>query len=64
MRWLRHSLGMFWNRYVKAAGFRDGVPGLVAAALLSAYVFVEQAKVWETQHVKDAAAGDPGADSR
>ncbi len=47
LRWLRASLATFWNRYVKEAGFRDGVPGFLAAALLGAYVFVEQAKVWE-----------------
>lgn len=47
LRWLRAATGMFWNRYVKAAGFRDGTPGFVAAVLLGAYVFVEQAKAWE-----------------
>lgn len=48
--WLRGALGMFWNRYVKEAGFRDGVPGFLVAALLGAYTFVEQAKIWEAVH--------------
>ncbi|MEE8141826.1 MAG: glycosyltransferase family 2 protein [Planctomycetota bacterium] len=45
--WAWASFSVFWSRYVKAAGFRDGIPGLLAAAMVAAYVFVEQAKVWE-----------------
>jgi hypothetical protein len=47
LRWLRASGGVFWNRYIKAQGFRDGVAGFVVAVLLAAYQFVEQAKAWE-----------------
>ncbi len=47
LRWLRASASVFWNRYIKAAGFRDGVPGLVVAVMLSMYTFVEQVKAWE-----------------
>lgn len=41
---------VFWNRYIHHAGFLDGVHGLVAAALLAFYQFVEYAKVWELKH--------------
>lgn len=44
-------LSVFWNRYVRHAGFRDGVHGLIAASLLAFYQFVEYAKVWEIQNV-------------
>ena len=50
LRWTRGALSVFWNRYVKAAGFRDGVPGFLVAALLASYFHVEQAKVWERKH--------------
>ena len=48
-RWLRASGSVFWNRYVKGAGFRDGVPGFLVASLMASYAFVEQAKVWELE---------------
>ena len=48
--WFRASAGVFWNRYLKSAGFRDGLPGFVVATLLAYYVFVEQAKLWEARH--------------
>jgi glycosyltransferase involved in cell wall biosynthesis len=51
LSWVRASLSVFWSRYVKRAGLRDGVPGFLAATMLSAYVFVEQAKVWEAQQL-------------
>jgi len=44
-------LSVFWNRYVRHAGFLDGAHGFVAAALLAFYQFVEYAKVWEILHV-------------
>jgi len=44
-------LSVFWNRYVRHAGFRDGVHGLIVASLLAFYQFVEYAKVWEIQNV-------------
>lgn len=47
LRWLRAAASVFWGRYIRHSGFRDGVPGLMVATLLSFYVFVEQAKVWE-----------------
>ncbi|MFQ5655232.1 MAG: glycosyltransferase family 2 protein, partial [Planctomycetota bacterium] len=55
-RWLWSCLSVFWSRYIKAAGFRDGMAGFLVAALLAAYQFVEQAKVWERRHV--AADGE------
>jgi glycosyltransferase involved in cell wall biosynthesis len=51
-RILTAPLAVFWNRYVRHAGFRDGVHGLVAAALLAFYQFVEYAKVWELKHAR------------
>ena len=42
---------VFWNRYVRHAGFKDGVHGFVAAVLLAFYQFVEYAKVWELRNV-------------
>jgi len=47
LAWARASLSVFWNRYVKAAGFKDGLPGFVAAVLMATYGFIEQTKVWE-----------------
>lgn len=46
-KWMRAAASVFWNRYIKATGFRDGTPGFVVAVLVSAYIFVEQAKAWE-----------------
>lgn len=51
--YLRASLGVFWNRYIKARGYRDGMPGFLVAALMGAYAFVEQAKVWELCRQQD-----------
>jgi glycosyltransferase involved in cell wall biosynthesis len=42
---------VFWNRFILHGGFRDGVHGFVAAALLALYQFVEYAKVWELKNV-------------
>jgi glycosyltransferase involved in cell wall biosynthesis len=49
-RWrlLRDPLAVFWDRFVRHAGFLDGPHGLVACALLAGYRFVELAKLWET----------------
>jgi glycosyltransferase involved in cell wall biosynthesis len=54
---LTAPLSVFWNRYVRHSGFRDGVHGLVAASLLAFYQFVEYAKVWEKLNVGE----DPAA---
>jgi glycosyltransferase involved in cell wall biosynthesis len=50
---------VFWNRYVRHAGFLDGVHGFVAAVLLGFYQFVEYAKVWEICNVtaREAESG-------
>lgn len=48
---------VFWNRFVRHAGFLDGVHGFVAAALLAFYQFVEYAKVWEIRNVTAREAG-------
>ncbi|MBI4604631.1 MAG: glycosyltransferase family 2 protein [Planctomycetes bacterium] len=53
---VREPLGVFWNRYVRHAGFLDGAHGLVAAALLAFYQFVERAKVWELRHAAPSCA--------
>ncbi len=53
-------LSVFWNRYVRHRGFRDGVHGLVVAVLMAFYQFVEYVKVWERLHAKPA----PPEDSR
>lgn len=55
--YLRATGSVFFTRYVKRAGFRDGVPGFLVAWLLASYIFVEQGKVWEAQH-----AGNSGED--
>jgi len=51
---LRKPLGVFWNRYIRHRGFLDGPHGLVAAALLAGYQFIELAKLWE---IKSGASG-------
>jgi glycosyltransferase involved in cell wall biosynthesis len=48
-------LSVFWNRYVRHGGFRDGAHGFVAAVLLAAYQLVEYAKAWEAIHVRSDA---------
>ena len=53
---LTAPISVFWNRYIRHRGFRDGVHGLVVAALMAFYQFVEYGKVWEFQN---ARAGDP-----
>jgi len=45
------ALRVFWNRFVMHAGFRDGMHGFVAAALMAGHGFVESAKIWEALHV-------------
>ncbi|MEM7164283.1 MAG: glycosyltransferase family 2 protein [Planctomycetota bacterium] len=63
--YMRATTSVFWSRYVKEAGFLDGVPGFLAAWLLASYVFVEQGKVWEAQHAAGGGAdgdGNSGAD--
>ncbi|MDE0959263.1 MAG: glycosyltransferase family 2 protein [Planctomycetota bacterium] len=52
--WFRASASMFWVRYFKDRGFRDGMAGFVVAVLLSAYIFIEQAKAWEVRLEKEA----------
>ncbi len=47
--WLSASASVFWNRYVRAGGFRDGMAGFLIASMLATYQFVEQAKAWEEQ---------------
>lgn len=60
LAWIRASLSVFWNRYLKSAGFRDGMPGFLIASLLAYYSFVEQAKVWEArQRLAAPPTGSP-----
>lgn len=49
LSWLRASASVFWGRYVKDRGFKDGMPGFITAVLLAAYIFIEQSKAWEYQ---------------
>lgn len=49
LRWLHGCASVFWNRYIKARGFRDGVHGFLIASLLASYQFVELAKAWEAR---------------
>jgi len=53
--WLRACFSVFWGRYVRKGGFRDGRAGFILAALLAAYQFIEQAKAWEARRVDRAA---------
>ncbi len=46
---LGKPLAVFWNRFIRHRGFLDGVHGLVSAALLAGYQFVELSKLWEIQ---------------
>ena len=48
-KWLRASASVFWCRYFKDRGFKDGMPGFITAVLLAAYIFIEQSKAWECQ---------------
>ena len=51
-------LSVFWNRYFRHRGFRDGVHGFVVAVLMGFYQFVEYGKVWE---LKNVTSGKPSA---
>jgi len=53
LRWKLFTapLSVFWKRYVRHCGYRDGVHGFFAAVLLAFYQFVEYAKVWELKNV-------------
>lgn len=52
-RLARAALAPLWDRWIRRAGFLDGVPGLIAAVLLGVYQFVEYAKVWEIRNVRE-----------
>jgi hypothetical protein len=59
----------FLKKYLAQAGFLDGMPGLVLAAVSAMVKFSLYAKIWELQRPAAAArnAGprlDPGAESR
>ncbi|MEC9476192.1 MAG: glycosyltransferase family 2 protein [Planctomycetota bacterium] len=49
LAWMRASASVFWCRYIKDRGFKDGMPGFITAVLMAAYIFVEQSKAWEYQ---------------
>ena len=49
LSWTRASASMFWVRYIKDRGYRDGMPGFIVAVLLAAYIFIEQSKAWEVR---------------
>ena len=42
-----YPLGNFFRNYVVHQGFRDGMPGLIYAALMSLHPFLARAKRWE-----------------
>ena len=44
-----YPLGNFVRNYVVHQGFRDGVPGLIYAALMALHPFLARAKRWERQ---------------
>jgi hypothetical protein len=58
LRWKLFAapLSVFWKRYVRHRGYRDGVHGFFAAVLLAFYQFVEYAKVWELKNVTSKQA--------
>ena len=47
------SMRVFWRRYIRFQGFRDGSHGFVLAVLMAMYQFLERAKLWELWY-KDA----------
>ena len=47
----------FAKMYLLKAGFLDGLPGFVVAALGSYYVFLKYAKLWELRHQGKRAGG-------
>jgi glycosyltransferase involved in cell wall biosynthesis len=46
---IAYPLGNFVRNYVVHQGFRDGVPGLIYAALMALHPFLARAKRWERQ---------------
>lgn len=48
---LLHPPARFLKGYAVKAGFLDGWPGLVAAAMTSYHVFSKYAKLWERRHL-------------
>jgi len=49
---LLNAPAKFLKMYVLKAGFLDGVPGFIVAALGSYYVFLRYAKLWELRRVR------------
>jgi hypothetical protein len=49
----------FWEHYLLRGGFRDGVPGLLVAALGSYSKFLTLAKTWQQQHQNGAEVDPP-----
>jgi hypothetical protein len=55
--WLRPP-ARFARAYLLKAGFRDGVPGLVIAAVTAFHVFLKYARLWELERAaRDAPRG-------
>jgi glycosyltransferase involved in cell wall biosynthesis len=47
-----HPLGNFFRNYVVHQGFRDGVPGLIYASLMTLHPFLARAKQWERRRCR------------
>ena len=46
---LIHPPARFLKMYVLKRGFRDGIPGAVAAGMGALYAFLKYAKLWELE---------------
>lgn len=52
VRWfdlLKDPAVNFYYQFVRNRGYRDGMHGFVVSLLISIYLFVERAKIWESQ---------------
>jgi len=52
----------FLRAYLLKAGFRDGMPGFLIAALTAFHVLLKYAKLWELERTTPDAAAPPGRD--
>lgn len=52
-----HHLGTLFKSFVLRKGFRDGVPGLIAAMFAAMYTFLKYAKAWEMAERREGVTG-------
>ena len=47
---IAYPVGKFFQNYVVRQGFRDGMPGMIVAMMMSFHSFLTRAKLWQRWH--------------